>query len=206
MSADERYGRTTLIVCGAIAKEVRDLAQRRGWQIDLRALPASHHMEPRLILRDVEAQIQKLHNHTRIVVGYGFCGAHGLDELLARYGATRIPGPHCYEMFAGQDFDRMMAEERGTFFLTDFLVKAWRRLVVEWWHLEDRPKLKRILFRHYARVIFLNTQPDPALQQRAQMIADDLGLPLEIRRVGYGNLERRLAALIEGGPWRSDGF
>jgi hypothetical protein len=43
----------------------------------------------------------------------------------------------------------------------------------------------------------LRRAPDPALEQRAQEIADFLGLRLEIRDTGLGELERRLVELVE---------
>ena len=52
------------------------------------------------------------------------------DRELA--GIERIPGAHCYEFFAGPEaFAALADEEPGSFYLTDFLAKAFDRLVWE---------------------------------------------------------------------------
>ena len=49
------------------------------------------------------------------------------DRELA--GIERIPGAHCYEFFAGPEaFAALADEEPGSFYLTDFLAKAFDAL------------------------------------------------------------------------------
>ena len=60
------------------------------------------------------------------VLAYADCGTYGaLDEVCAQYGVRRLPGLHCYDVFAGAP--RMAAifdGEPGTYVLTDFLLRA----------------------------------------------------------------------------------
>jgi hypothetical protein len=134
----------------------------------------------------------------RIVVIYGDCGTAGaLDAALDRHGVERLEGPHCYEMYGGALFDRLMAEEPGTFFLTDFLVRGFHGLVGKGLGLDRHPELKEDYFANYRRLAYLVQKPDPALEEKAQAIADYLGLPLEIHHTGYGPFEERLVALME---------
>ena len=47
--------------------------------------------------------------------------------MLAEENVTRVAGPHCYAFYAGEEaIAAMMEEEPGTFFVTDFLVPAFR--------------------------------------------------------------------------------
>jgi hypothetical protein len=46
-------------------------------------------------------------------------------------------------------------------------------------------------------VVYLAQRDDPALLARAEWAAGSLGLPLEVRKTGYGKLESRLKELIE---------
>ena len=48
-----------------------------------------------------------------------------LDTLLGEFpGVQRLPGAHCYEVFAGSaSFAMLHDQELGTFYLTDFLAR-----------------------------------------------------------------------------------
>lgn len=189
---------TALIACGALAREVLALKERHGWPADVLAVPALLHNRPDRIPPAVLARIQEARAHyERVIVVYGDCGTGGqLDRLLAAEGVQRIAGPHCYEMYAGGRFAALMDEAPGTFFLTDYLTQSFDHLVIEGLGLDRFPELRDDYFGHYTRVVYLAQRDDPALRERAQWAADSLGLPLEIRPVGYGALETRLLALL----------
>ncbi|HMT19713.1 MAG TPA: DUF1638 domain-containing protein, partial [Promineifilum sp.] len=90
-----------------------------------------------------------------------------------------------------------MDEEPGTFFLTDFLVRGFRGTV---WHglgLDRYPQLIEEYFRNYRRLVYMIQGDSDDLIPKAQEIARVLTLPLEIRRTGYGMLERRICEWME---------
>jgi hypothetical protein len=89
-----------------------------------------------------------------------------------------------------------MDEEVGTFFLTDFLVRQFDALVMKELGLDRYPFLRDEYFGNYKRVVYLAQQPTDDLLQRAQAAADKLGLTLEVRKTGMGDLEQRLIELI----------
>ena len=65
-----------------------------------------------------------------VLVAYADCGTGGaLDRFVAgRPNAARLPGAHCYEVFAGAElFAALHDAEPGTFYLTDFLAKHFDR-------------------------------------------------------------------------------
>jgi hypothetical protein len=193
--------KTALVICGALAREVRDIIERHGWEVDLFGVSALDHLVPARIAPDVERQIQALRaDYAQIFVVYGDCGTGGaLDQMLARHGIQRIAGPHCYEMYGGQAFQELMSEEPGTFFLTDFLVRAFRGTVLRGLGLDRFPELKTDYFRNYRKVVYLAQTRDTGLHEKAAQIAAYLELPLEIRYTGYRHLEERLVALMEVG-------
>ncbi|HMO57545.1 MAG TPA: DUF1638 domain-containing protein [Roseiflexaceae bacterium] len=188
-----------LILCGALARDVIAISRRRNWHVALFGIAARDHMRPERIAPQVERRLQELLPRFRkVIVVYGDCGTRGeLDEVLLRYGVPRIAGPHCYEMYAGSAFDTLMAEEPGSFFLTDFLVRSFRGLVIKELGLDRFPELQPLYFGNYRRIVYLAQREDAELLARAQAIAADFGLPLEVRQTGYGRLETRLAELIE---------
>jgi hypothetical protein len=187
-----------LVLCGALAREVIAISCRHGWDVELFGVAALDHMRPVRIAPDVERRLRELvPRFARVAVVYGDCGSRGaLDEVLARYNVPRIDGPHCYEMYAGAAFQRIMDEEPGTFFLTDFLVRGFEGTVRKGLGLDRFPELRDTYFGAYRRAVYLVQREDPELLARAAAIAGELGLPLELRRTGYGLLEERLAALL----------
>lgn len=186
------------VLCGALAREVRAIVQRHGWNVALYGVTALDHLRPARIGPDVERRLRELiPRYERIVVVYGDCGSGGqLDEVLARYNVPRIDGPHCYEMYAGADFEALIAAEPGTFFLTDFLVRGFNGTIVKGLGLDRFPELKSVYFGNYMRLVYLAQTTDEDLLAQAHTIAAWLGLRLEVRQTGYGLLETRLAALM----------
>jgi len=191
--------KTALVVCGALAREVLALKEKHGWDVDLLALPSLLHNAPDRIPGAVQKRIrQAREEYERVVVVYGDCGTGGmLDRLLEKEGVPRIAGPHCYEMYADGTFDGLMAEAPGTFFLTDYLVQSFDHLVLEGLGILRKPELRDEYFRNYTRVVYLAQRDDPALLARAEWAANNLGLPLEVRKTGYGKLESRLKEFLE---------
>jgi Protein of unknown function (DUF1638) len=188
-----------LLICGALGKEVKTMVDEHGWHVDIYGVPAMHHFYPKKIVEAVERRLEELSGqYRRVVVVYGDCGTAGaLDPILERYGAVRLRGPHCYEMFAGKDFDRLADEQPATFFLTDWLVHNFERAVIRGLGLDRYPDLKPVYFGNYTNLLYLAQFPNDQLVAKAREIADYLILPLEIRFVGFGELETRLAELVE---------
>jgi hypothetical protein len=190
---------TAFVICGALGAEVKDIVDRRGWDVDIYGLSAMLHLYPARIVEELGAKLRALRpRYERLVVVYGDCGTNGrLEPLLEEVGASQVRGPHCYEMFAGTDlFDQVSEQRPGTFFLTDWLVRNFDRAVVRGLGLDRDAELKPMLFGNYEAVMYLRQVPNPRLAKRAEEIAVYLGLPLEIVDVGLGELEERLAELV----------
>jgi len=191
---------TALVICGALGREVKEMTVRRRWDVDIHGLPALLHLYPNRIVSELRDKLHELKpRYEKVVVVYGDCGTAGrLDQVLDELGVSRVPGPHCYEMFAGRELFLEISDERpATYFLTDWLVRNFNRAVVRGLGLDRYPDLKQTYFGNYESLLYLRQVPNPKLAEKAAAIAEYLGLPLEIRDVGLGELEDRLAALVE---------
>jgi hypothetical protein len=188
-----------LLICGALGKEVKAIVDEHGWDLDIYGVPAMHHFYPKKILEAVDRKLDELSDgYRQVVVVYGDCGTAGaLEPVLERHGAVRVRGPHCYEMFAGADFDRITAERPATFFLTDWLVRNFERAVVRGLGLDRYQELKTVYFQNYTDLLYLAQFADARLVVKAQEISEYLGLRLEVKHVGFGELETRLSELVE---------
>ncbi|MGD2216757.1 MAG: DUF1638 domain-containing protein [Gemmatimonadales bacterium] len=187
-----------LVVCGALAADVRRILAERGWQADLYGVPATYHMRPASIVAAVDEHLERIrHRYKKVIVAYGDCGTAGeLDRVLERHRAERPAGEHCYEIFCGCRFPQLAGQRPTTYFLTDFLVRNWEEVVVREMGLGNAPSLKARLFAGFTSVTLLRQSADPDLLEKAEGIAAYLGLPLEVEDVGTGELESQLERLM----------
>ena len=195
----EKSDKILVIACGALAKEITALIRMNNWtHLQLRYLPAKLHNEPHNIPQNIRKNLINAQNKfSQIFIGYADCGTGGkLDNLLEEFGVQRLPGAHCYEFFSSnQTFSKMLEEEPGSFFLTDFLVKSFEKLIWQGLKINNHPELLNIYFRHYKRLVYLAQTESQSLQTQAQEIAQRLGLNYLYRFTGYGALTPALSDL-----------
>ena len=177
-----------VIACGAIARELVRIRELNGWQhVEFQCLPAELHNTPEKIPAAVLSKIeQERDKYPQIFVAYADCGTGGLlDKALEGTGIERIPGAHCYEFYAGSEaFHRLADEEPGSFYLTDFLVRHFDRLVVRGLGLDRRPQLMAVYFGNYKRVVYLAQTESEQLQAMAREQAGFLGLEYHFQYSG----------------------
>jgi uncharacterized protein DUF1638 len=193
---------TAVVACGALALHVSAIAERRGWTVDVHPLPPELHNRPERIAPAVSELIDKLHDrYDAIAVAYADCGSYGaIDAALERSGIPRLRGEHCYDVFGRAEVAAAMAEQPGTYFLTDFLARTFERTVWRSLGLDRHPELHDSYFHAYTRVIWLAQRRTVELEAAAEHAAGMLGLPLEVLDVGESGLERQLEQLVNTVP------
>ncbi len=198
MSRGSDTPRSAVIACGALAADVRKIARRRGWLVDVHPVPALLHNRPEKIPAAVAAEVERLsESYDRVVVAYADCGTYGtLDAALSQSGVERLKGQHCYDLFGREEVREALEEEPGTYFLTDFLARTFEHTVMKELGLDRHPELRDDYFGNYTRVIWLAQRPTLGTKLAAERAAAALGLPLEVREVGDAGLERALESLL----------
>jgi hypothetical protein len=199
MAQGSRVPRVLVIGCGALARELVEIARRPGFEhLDVTCLPAKLHNRPALIPAAVQGKIRAARGrYATIFVAYADCGTGGmLDKVLATEGVERLAGAHCYEVYAGREaFARLTDDDPATFFLTDFLARHFEALVVTGLGIDRHPELLPVYFGNYRRLVYLAQTDDPDLTERARAAAERLGLHFERRLTGLGELGQTLATL-----------
>ncbi|MCI0425500.1 MAG: DUF1638 domain-containing protein [Actinobacteria bacterium] len=194
--------RILVIACGALARELGDVIGLNGldW-VDIECLPAKLHNTPQHITAAIEQRLDRAQGrYAKVHVGYADCGTGGmLDRLLEARGVDRLPGAHCYEFYAGSAaFAELHDAEPATFYLTDFLVRHFDRLVWRGLGLDRWPQLRDDYFRNYRRLVYLSQTNDTEMVEEGRRAASRLGLEFEHRHVGYGDFESALVGFARG--------
>jgi hypothetical protein len=190
--------RKLVVACGALAREIAALRRANGWTaLDVVCLPPELHNRPERIADAVREKIRAHRDdYSEIFVAYGDCGTRGaLDTVLREEGVERIAGAHCYEFFATPTVFAALADaEPGTFYLTDFLLRHFDRLVNRGLGLDRHPELLPVYFGNYRRLVYLAQAPKAESTSQAQAIAAQLGLEYQFQSTGYGGLEKCLVS------------
>ena len=189
-----------VLACGALAGELRAVLAANGLtdSVEVRYLPANLHNRPDGIVPALRALLDECGATTAdperpVLIGYSDCGTGGhLDALIDELPhLRRLPGAHCYEMFAGADvFAALHDGEPGTFYLTDFLARHFDALVWQGLGLDRYPQLRDDYFGNYTRLVLLSQSADPLVTELAAQAAAQLGLTfshIHTGRTGLGD-------------------
>ncbi|MDG1998034.1 MAG: DUF1638 domain-containing protein [Amylibacter sp.] len=191
--------RVLVLACGALAREILALFKINQWtHLDLTCLPAKYHLYPEKIVDAVEkAVIQYRSIYSQIFIAYADCGTGGLlEEKCKELGVEMIAGPHCYSFFEGNEIFAMTSKDEITaFYLTDFLVRQFDAFIIKPLGLDKHPELIEMYFGNYTKLVYQAQSKDRTLEVKALECAKKLGLPLEYRFTGYGDLQSALAGI-----------
>jgi hypothetical protein len=181
--------------CGALVYDLLRLIENNpslSDKVKLQCLPASWHNKPQLIAPGVDEYLAEHGDlYEEVYIAYADCGTGGeLDRVLEKYNAKRIGGAHCYEFFAGSEaFQEMSEQELGTFYLTDYLVKNFQRIMIKGLGLDRYPELFDVYFANYKKLVYLAQTENAKLQKDAEQYAKDFGFEYEYKLVGTGYLD-----------------
>ena len=185
-----------IIGCGAIAHEVKEIIRLNYWDnVRLQCLNADLHNTPKILPKKIKEAIDSnLNDYSKIFLAYADCGTGGLIDLILKdYDIERLDGAHCYEFYSGSSvFEELSEKEIGTFYLTDFLVKNFDRLVIDGLGIQKYPSLKEDYFKNYKNVVYLAQKQDNVLESKARECADYLNLEFSALFTGLNNLENQL--------------
>ena len=185
-----------IIGCGAIAHEINEIIKLNNWNnVSLQCLNADLHNTPKRLPTKIKETIESnLKEYSKIFLAYADCGTGGLiDSMLKNYDIERLEGAHCYEFYAGSRlFKDLSDREIGTFYLTDFLVKNFKRLIIDGLGISKHPSLKDEYFKNYKNIVYLAQKHDNDLELKAKDCANYLNLEYSVHYTGLDNFEDQL--------------
>ena len=201
--------RPLVLACGALVRELRAVLAASGLaeRVDVDVLPAPLHNRPERIVPELERRLVDVDPARPVLVAYADCGTGGmLDAFIARSDRdiVRLPGAHCYELFAGPDrFAELHDSEPGTFYLTDYLARHFDALVWCGLGLDRHPELRDVIFANYRRVVLLSQSGDAEVVAAGRAAAARLGVSFEHEVTGRERLANPVRRALGRDPIRS---
>jgi hypothetical protein len=86
----------------------------------------------------------------------------------------------------------MTEAEVGSFYLTDFLLQHFDRLIIRGLGIDQHPELQAMYFGNYKKLTYLAQVPSVEKIAAARHAAQRLGLEFEYHVTGYGELATSL--------------
>jgi hypothetical protein len=186
-------GNILLVGCGILKNEVRWLAEKNHWSLDMTFLDSTLHVDFHKLADSLLGALD-VHVGQKTIVLYGACHPR-MDAMLEERNLSRIPGQNCVEMLLGHvRFTDELAN--GAFFLLEDWAHRWNAVISE--ALGTDPKLVRRVFQDDRRYILgLRTPCSGDFTTEAQQIAALVGLPLRWTDASLEYLETLLREAIE---------
>ena len=188
---------THLIACGVFRPALEHLElENRHPHILVTFLPSYLHLRP----KELEIALRKEINSAkrrdeRVVCLYGNC-LPDMAHFCHHLNAVKVPGLHCFQMLLGNEkYQQIIEEVAGTYFLDSDLMLNFEEYCAEPLALHDQ-EIKRLVFEHYERALYIRQPSDPELVSRAAKVAEFLHLSLEVRDADYAHLEQILTDLV----------
>ena len=188
---------TRLIACGVFRPALEHLKlEERYPYLCYNYLPSNLHLRPQDLRRQLSETITSARQgNERILCLYGTCFPD-IDDFCRHQGVTKVPGFHCFEMLLGSEqYENIINEMPGTYFLERDLILNFEEYCLEPLELHD-DEIKRLVFKHYERIVYVRQPSDPDLVSRASEVAEFLHLSLEIQDADYSHLEQILTDLL----------
>ncbi len=187
-----------IIACESFRWELTRVLNELGFGGRVVYVPAILHLRPNLLREKLENVLEKeSHGDNDLFVVYGKCFI-GIDELCERKGARLVQGEHCFQMFLGEEYCRIIKEEPGTYFLTTHLAENFDELCIAGLGLDRYPKLKKLMFGHYKKAVFIDTRSE-GITQSVKNAASYLDLPLGY---SHGGIKKIRDTLVTAGIGR----
>jgi len=183
-----------LITCDALRSNIDQLLTRYSIEGKIEYIDSALHVVVHRLNKAVESALDEqsaLGNEA--VLGFGRC-CNIVDEWAEQHEAPYTKVENCYHLFLGDAYYDLLKEEPGTYFLTNYLARNFKELVIHPLKIDEYPQLKDMLFKHYKRLLFIDTD-NTGITEAAEEVSAYLELPLVYRKADLSYFEEIMLTL-----------
>lgn len=183
-----------LITCKALEHNINRLKSKYYMGGKIHYIDAGLHNIPAKLNREVEKILQS-EDYTKNLsaLGLGKC-CDSIEDLSERFDAPYMKVENCYHLFLGNAYYRFLEDIPGTYFVTNYLAHHFKKVIIKPLKFDIHPQLKNLMFSHYRRIIFIDTEHS-GLTQDAKDVGKYLDLPIHYAPADMEHFEFHLVSL-----------
>ena len=164
-----------LIGCGTIQKELEEVIEQNGLDLDVIWLESGLHAVPVELKKELQKHIDAAADYDEVILGYGLCG-NALIDITATHCDVLYPQTDdCISAFMCENC-REAELRRDSFFLTrgwmsmktsDSLTEQFNK-VMEQYDEETAREILEMMYGNYKRIVYLKVEDEIAPEDLAQ--------------------------------------
>ena len=178
-----------LLGCGTIQKELEEVIEKNGLELDIIWLESGLHAVPNELKKELQKHIDAADGYGEIILGYGLCG-NALVDITATHCDILYPRTDdCISAFMCENC-REAELRRDSYFLTrgwlsmktsDSLVEQFNK-VMEQYDEETAQEILEMMYGNYKRIVYLKVEDEIAPEDLAlaKQRAADMNFVFEI--------------------------
>lgn len=178
-----------LLGCGTIQKELSEVIEKHGLDIDVIWMEAGLHGVPADLNRELQSRIDAAEGYDEVILGYGLCGKALLDITATHCDLLYPATDDCISAFMCENC-RAAELRRDSYFLSrgwltlntdDSFVEMYNRMF-EKYDEETAREIMEMMYGHYRRIVYLQIEDeiDPDDLEMVKKRADDMDFEMEI--------------------------
>ncbi len=201
---------TVILGCNTIKDEIEMAAERARCLYLFKWIESGLHVQPELLRRRIQEELEKIDGAVRVILGFGFCGNAVVGIKTGDFELVIPKVDDCITLLLGSKEERARCNgQGGVYFLTKGYLEREANIWNGYYSALDRygpERTERIFNKMLAHYKFLGlidtgTYDLPDLMSQAREISSTLKLDL-IVLPGSDLYLRRLLT----GPWDGDSF
>ncbi len=183
-----------LIGCGIFKKEFFLLPESLRCRFEPFFLDSMLHMDPEK-LDKILAGLLQFGKDQPTIVAFGDCCPH-MDDYCAKYGAVRMQGLNCSEIYLGRPRYKQL-EKSGAFFLMPEWASRWKEIIKGELGLHDKELAHDFMAQTMGQAVFIDTACEPVPTQALEEFTEFTGLKMAVETPGAGFFHASLEIALE---------
>ncbi|MBF0233914.1 MAG: DUF1638 domain-containing protein [Desulfamplus sp.] len=173
----------TLISCGILRNEIKQIIAKHNWPIKTRFLDSSLHIDLEKLSKVLTAALAD--SAASKLVVYGTCHPK-IDDMLSANNAIRVPCQNCVELVLGRErFSKEL--EKGAFFLFEDWARRWDQISYRYF---GNWEIMREIFKDaHQYILCIRTPCSGDFAEHAHQVSQRTGLPLFWEDFSLSHLE-----------------
>lgn len=182
------------ICCGILRKELENVFEDLGTEVDVNFLPPGLHVDYDKLEHEFTNALTKQPAEEVSALIYGTQCHPDIARWRKKHDLKQPEEPDCIGILLGREKRQQLSRESKTFFLTPGWLEHWKEIFIEGlgWDEVDA----RMNFGIYDRVLLLDTGVGTIEDEKVLEFFDYTQVPIEVYPIDLSNLKRVVQEML----------